>query len=326
MRNITILIFFISLAWVLSGLSPLFAQQPQVEQSQAFRNEAMLRIDEERDRVSGEQGESGFGSGAPSTPGDDDLGDQLLLYEEPQYNPFEVGASFTVMHTNNVLLVDVNANDDRYTTYEGFVNYRPKFHNRLYGNFGYRHQFFHYEENGQLNFDSQTLIAGISSPIPELWNILFYANYSYNRLTYAKGNGDGDALTEFYRSHAVSAGLLKTFPLSRAHYIYLGPSGKWAMTDPFTVSRDEYTFLFGYSVDFTRWLNGSLTHQTNFHDYKSNDRDDINQVLGGAITVSPLSWLKVSVTTSYGTNNSTNEALNYEFFNIGGNVRAAYQF
>lgn len=307
---------------ILLCTSAAFAQQAQVEQSQRFRAEALPRLDPDEE----EDGESASFYDSPSTPGDSDLGDQLLLFEEPPYNPFTIGASFTVMHTNNVLLVDLNANDDRYVTYEGFVNYNPKFHERLYGNFGYRHQFFHYEENGQLNFDSQTVTAGLSTPIPELWNILLYANYSYNRLTYAKGNSDGDALTEFYRSHAATAGIYKTIPFSRAHYLFFGPSGKWALTDPFTVARDEYSMLFGYNVDITRWLSANLSHVTSFYDYKSNDRDDINQTLSGAITVSPWSWLDISMLTSYGTNNSTNEALNYEFFNIGGQVKLNYQF
>ncbi len=308
-------------ALILLALLPLHAQQSQLEQSQRFRTEALPRLDP----ASSEEESTSF-SESPGSPGDSDLGDQLLLFEEPPYNPFNVGASFTITHTNNVLLVDVNANDDRYVTYEGFVNYNPKFHNRLYGNFGYRHQFFHYQENGQLNFDSQTVTAGLSTPIPELWNILLYANYSYNRLTFAKGNAGGDALTEFYRSHAATVGIYKTVSFSRAHYLYFGPNGKWALTDPFTVARDEYSMLFGYNVDITRWLSANVSHVTTFHDYKSNDRDDINQSLSGVITVSPWSWLDISAISSYGTNNSSNEALNYEFFNIGGQVKASYQF
>lgn len=300
----------------------VLGQVPQVDQSRNFRTGIEPRS------LPGQTDESNDSSltTAPISPGDSDLGDQFLLYEEPPYNPFQIGARFTIIHTNNVFLSDLNPDDDRYAIYEGFFNYSPKFNNRLYGNLGYSHQFFHYQNQGQLNFDSQTVTAGLSSPIPELWNILAYANYSYNRLTYAKGNADGDALTEFYRSHSGSFGILKSIPFSRAHYLYFGPSGKWSLTDPFTVARDEYTFLFGYSVDFTRWLNAGLTHRTNFYDYKSNDRDDINQVLSGVVTVSPWSWLDISVLSSYGTNNSTNEALNYEFFNIGGQVSASYQF
>jgi len=303
------------------GSPSLLAQEAQIDQSRPFRSTT-----EPRELLKESEEEEDFFSTSPSTPGDSDLGDQVLLYEEPPYDPFQIGARFTIIHTNNVLLSDLNPDDDRYAVYEGFFNFTPRITSRLYGNIGYSHQFYHYQERGNLNFDSQTVTAGLSAPMPELWNILLYANYSYNRLTYAKGNPDGDALTEFYRSHAATAGILKSIPFSRAHYLYFGPSGRWALTDPFTVARDEYSFLFGYDVDFTRWLNANLAHTTNFFDYKSNDRDDINQVLTGTVTVSPWSWLDVSVFSSYGTNNSTNEALNYEFFNIGGRVQASYEF
>ena len=69
----------------------ILAQQAQVEQSQRFRTEALPRLDP----TDSDDEESAF-SDSPDTPGDSDLGDQLLLFEEPPYNPFLVGASFTV--------------------------------------------------------------------------------------------------------------------------------------------------------------------------------------------------------------------------------------
>lgn len=306
--------------------SPLSAQttrESQIEQSRRFQTTAPLRDT----GTSSEEDEDIFDQ-SPSTDGDSDLGDQILLKESKKPKLFSVFGGAALFHTNNVALVDAGEADDAFFVGQVGVSYRPQINPHIFGEVTVRQQYFRYDEFRALDFDSFDAGGGITTIIPELGNILPYFRYNYNRLTYAKDNGDGKAGTEFFTNHTFTTGILKTFQFSRAHSLYFGPSALFAISNPQTVERNEFAFLLGYDVNLTRSLKGQLSYRIAGLEYtdRSLQRSDLNQTLNGTLTYSFTEWLSLSSSTSVGFNNSSVPSLNYEFVTTGGNLSLKYDF
>lgn len=297
---------FFSLAVV---VTPVFAQEAartgaRVEQAQRFRSDEASQA-EARERLA-----PAFGDEIPSTPGDPDLGQQVLLKKREKITPFNVFANVSGYFTNNAALTDVNMVHDYFMVAEAGASYQRQIVKDLYGEVTIRQAVFRYSEFNELDFDSMNVGAGLTYVLRPIWGVAATARYNYNRLT------DGADHDEFFTNQTLTLGLQKTFEFSKAHYFYVGYSSVFGWSDPVAPQRDEYGIFAGYRANLTRSISAEFYYRGAYFDYV-NDRGDWNHTLAFSVKWEPVPWASLSASASLGFNDSNRDVFDYSVFNGG---------
>lgn len=304
----------------------------QAQQGDAIETERTLRLDPvTRPNTSKITGDPFEGVYAEESPGDNDIGMQRILHRPEQYDPFTFYGDIGIFYSSNVFLNDgkvLSSLDDAFIVGRVGMNYRPKITETLYGEISASHQWFRYDEHQILDFDSTNAGAALTWTIPQLWDISVFGRYNYNRLAYGRDIRavrvkEGD---EFFRNHSFIAGIQKNFPLSRAHYLYLGHTSEITISDPAGSQRNYYSLYTGYGVDLTRSLNAQLYYNLTFVDFEFGGRQDLRQYISGGLKYHIQDWILLSASISMGLNNSNQPINDYEVYSYGGNAGVEFKF
>jgi len=294
------------------------AQEPtvsaaRVEQAQRFRPE-QAEQDEARQRLT-----PAFDDQAPASPGDPDLGQQVILKKSEKATPFNVFANVSGFFTSNAALTDANVVSDYFLVAEVGGSFQRVIARDLYAEVTIRQATFRYSEFNELDFDSMNVGAGLTYVLRPIWGVAVSARYNYNRLT------DGAEHREFFKNQTLTLSALKTFELSKAHYAYVGFSSVFGWSDPVAPQRDEYGLFLGYRVNFTRSISADLYYRIALFDYVQN-REDLNQTLALSLKWEPVKGLALSASVSGGFNNSNQDVFNYQVFNGGVGLAGSVSF
>jgi hypothetical protein len=299
--------FSVSLVW--GGQQPLESSRIEVEK----------RSDIEGLSQPGRKATEVFKSGkegitAPASPGDDALGQQYLLKRKQEYEPFSVFGNLAGNWTSNVALTKNSPQYDNYSVATAGVSCQPIIRPNLLGEITFVQQWFRYDKFTEMNFDSMNVGAGLSYAIPELSNLAVFGRYNYNRLTDEGGTG------EYFRNHSITLGLFKTFPLSRAHYLYGGYSSQFGFSDPKIYQRDYHSAVAGYNLDITSKLSVDVSIRVSYIPYQEDGREDYNESISLGITYKPKPWLILNFASFAAFNQSKNGVFEYNVVNLAPNI------
>ncbi|HOV90295.1 MAG TPA: hypothetical protein PKW07_06235 [Syntrophorhabdaceae bacterium] len=261
-----------------------------------------------------------IGTTAPPTPGEDAMGQQVILKRKAKYQPFSAFGNIGWNWTSNVALTKDNPQDDNYFLTTTGISYQPIIHPNLLGEITAMYQWFRYDRFTDMNFDSFNTGAGLTYVIPELDQLAISARYNYNRLT------DGNARGEYYRNNSITLGLFKMFPLARAHYIYAAYSSQFGFSDPKVYQRDYHSLVSGYYLDITsKWsFEGSL--RISYIPYAENGREDYNESVTLVIGYKPKPWININFSALAAFNQSNQSVFEYNMVNISPNISVKIKF
>lgn len=234
-------IFVIALTLQLP-LSGQTIESDSARAEQARRNGERLPA---QDQVSGIMG-SMIRDEVPSSPGDPDLGEQVILKKREKPTPFSIAADVSGFYTTNAALTDVAEEDDFFLVGQVAASYQPRLANALFGEITVRQSAYRYSKLDELDFESFNIGAGVTYVAQPLWGLAFSARYNFNRLT------DGSEHDEFFKNQTLTLGVLKVFELSKAHSVYAGYSTIFGWSDPVAPQRDEHGLFIGYRANLTR--------------------------------------------------------------------------
>ncbi|MCX5813127.1 MAG: hypothetical protein NT178_11360 [Proteobacteria bacterium] len=257
---------------------------------------------------------------APVSPGDDALGQQYILKRKSEYEPFSVFGNLAGNWTSNVALTKNNPQDDNYIVTTTGISYQPIIRPNLLGEITFVQQWFRYDRFKDMNFDSLNVGAGLSYAIPELSNLAVFGRYNYNRLTNEDGVG------EYFRNHSITLGFFKTFPLSRAHYLYGGYSSQLGFSDPKIYQRDYHSAVAGYNLDITSKLSVDVSIRISYIPYQEDGREDYNESVSLGITYKPKPWLILTFSSFAAFNQSNNGVFEYNVVNLAPNIGIKIKF
>ena len=260
------------------------------------------------------------GDVAPSSPGDQDLGEQWLLKYKEKERPFMLVGDFAGFATNNVALTKNGTQRDQFIVGQIAASYQPKLTSQLLAEFTFRQAFFRYRRFTELDFDSQNMGAGLTYLPAGLWNIAFYGRYNYNRLLDAREEN------EIFTNHSLTLGLQKAFVLSRAHYFYAGYASQLGIAHPRASERDEHGAYAGYHLNVTRALQGDFFYRLAWFDYAKGGRDDLNQTVSSSLQFYFTKWLYAYASASLVFNNSNKAFLDYNAFSPAVGLNATLKF
>ncbi len=265
---------------------------------------------------------STLGDVAPSSPGDMDLGEQLILSRIPRYQMFTVFADTSLYWTSNAALLDnANARSDMMWVSQLGFSVQPKLTENIFLEATVRQQVFQYNRYDFLNFNSFDAGGGLTGLFDVLGGLGTFLRFNYNRLV------DPSDYTEISVENTLQAGINKPIPINRAQYAYAGANASWSLwTTPWVTRRHSYNLFAGYGARLARSLDAQVYYRLSLYDYTTMDRLDVAQTVGLGLTFNFSRWFSLNASTSAVWSRSTMEVFNYNVVNAGGGLSASVRF
>jgi len=258
---------------------------------------------------------------ATPSPGDEDLGEQLLLTDTRGYRSLTLYGSATEYYTTNASLVDDHLGSDWFTLLQAGLLWVPHLGGNFYGELSARQDLFRYARHSELSFNSTNLGAGLTYVFRQLGDLSLAGRYGFNLLT------DASSSSQIYREQFLKFSLQKPFVLSRAHFLFTGISAQLVLEGtPDFALRDQFLWFAGYQANLTRSLSLNTYFQLGYMPFREGGRSDWNQILSGAITWNAWRWFSVSALVSASFNSSNESFYNYSVLNLGGGINGSIQF
>ncbi len=309
-RSSTIAIFVFAMVVTAAAQTPI---SQNVDRAQLLRNQPPTLRDQGAGTESGE-------SVAPASPNDPDLGEQAILKRSDEYKPWSISVSAPVSYTSNVALTSRNEKSDEIFTPSLAVAFAPRLTPTLYGNFVLSQQMFYYRRFGELNFGSFDARAGLTYSVPRAHNLIFRADYAYNRLT-------TDSFDEFFSSHSLNFGAEIPFRIGRAQQLSIGTDASFNLTsDPAPPGRNEYSVYAAYSAAVARNLTINGVFRLAVRDYTEVDRVDVSEIFALSATYRVTAWMAVNLVVSYAHNDSNRDIFDYDVVNAGVAASVTFRF
>jgi len=250
---------------------------------------------------------------APESPGDDDLGQQLILKEAPKNRWMSAQVDTFLFWSDNAANLSEGEKDDFFWGGRVSLTAQPRLSRNLYGDIMVSQQFYRYDRLDFLDYEYLEASAGLISVEPRLADSILYIQGYFNRMT-------TDSFSEdIVNSWSVRAGIQKTILFDRRNTLHINLMGDWDLdTDVAELERYEYVADVGYTFKLMRGLMLGASYRFTYFDYQEVDRADVLNLLGVNLVWSPRKWIDVYLAASYSFNNSDVDVFDYEAGNVGG--------
>ena len=268
-----------------------------------------------------EQNEDGTTS-APTSPGDADLGDQVIFQPPDQYTPLRISVQTQGNFTSNAGLTDSVELEDFYIYSELGVRYIPRITDSVFGNFSANYGIYRYNDHSSLDFDSLETTGGLMKVFSELNHLVVWANYGYTRLT--EGH---DGRAELLADHSIELGLYYPVPIREKHFAFASYLSAFSVAgDPDFARRNEHGLTLGYAFLPTKDVEISAYYQVFYYDYLRNGRRDFLHDIGLILERNLARGVSVGLQASYSFNESNIRDGDYAVGEIGASLVASIQF
>lgn len=258
---------------------------------------------------------------APASPGDGDIGQQLILKSVPKNRWFRAYADAFGYWTNNAANTSVGELDDWFWGGRIGFGYQPRVAKRLFADIDIQQQLFRYDQYDALDFESMDASAGLLYIEPRLADSIFFAQFNYNRLT------TDDFGEDLMSSVSVRAGIQKVFLINRRNSIQLSLMGDWDIyNDVDELDRSEYIGDVTWRFKIMRDLVFAVNYRYTWMDYSQVDRGDSLNIVGATLTWSPRKWLDIYAISSFSFNESNLDVFDYETATLGGGIGVKIKF
>ena len=260
-----------------------------------------------------------FAAYAPSTPGDNDIGEQLILRQRENRDAFSVQADAFAFWSDNAAHVSAGEQSDSFWGWRSSVNWHPQITSRLMADIGVSQDMFRYNKFEFLDFESFSATAALVWVEPKLLNTAFILQYEFNRLTQ-----DFDSLMD---SHSIRFGAQKIFIINRRNSISTALIADWDIENNVpALKRNEYIADVAWRFLLTRKLELSLSYRYTWFDYAEVDRSDSFNSVGLNVIYSPKKWVQLYAGASYSFNDSNFDTYDYEAATLGGGLGVRLKF
>jgi hypothetical protein len=258
---------------------------------------------------------------APVTPGDDDIGQQLVLKEAPKNRWMSATADAFLYWTDNPANLSEGGDDDVFWGGRVSLTAQPRLARNLYGDILVSQQIYRYDRFDVLDYEFFEASAGVIYVEPRLMDSILYIQGYFNRMT------TDDFSEDIVNSFSVRAGIQKTILFDRKNSLHVNLMGDWDVdTDEEALDRFEYVADLGYSFKIMRDLVLGASYRFTWFDYREVDRADGLSLLGLNLTWSPRKWIDIYAAASYSFNESDVDVFDYEAATAGGGAGVRIRF
>jgi hypothetical protein len=306
-----------------AALMSIFAPQIFAQTVTTSADRASVLQDQTQPPYGSTAAPEGFVDGrAVETPNDPDIGQQEIVKQEVQYQPFTLSLATPVFWTSNVALTPNNEKSDVVFAPVVGAFYDPRIAGTLYAHAGAREQVFYYGSNTIFDFASLDCEAGLTYFMPNVHNLMLRAWYDFNRLTLDDHLGE-----EFFSNHQVFLNAEVPFRLGHAQQISIGADTNLSVgADHQSPRRNDYEGYLGYSVGLTRALTVNAVGRVVVRDYHQNGRTDVSEIFSGTLSYRFANWGAISVISSFAHSDSNQDQFDYDVGNLGGALELSLRF
>jgi len=274
------------------------------------------------DQPTGPRGLADENNFAISTPGDTDIGQQLILKRQEKLTPFFAALDSAEYFTDNAANVNTGRKSDWFYVGGVTVGWQPRITNRLYFDAYLAQHFFEYASQSDLSYQEGEASVGAILVMPELWNTLWHVHYYYERITQGLDN------TPIYQTHTLRAGVQKTILIDRLNSINLSALAALSMeASPRELQRHEYSLYAAYNLRIFRELFFTASYHLGYFDYfHLENREDWYHNFGVALSWRPKEWLEVAASWNYTLNRSNIDVFSYDAQLAGPSISVKAKF
>jgi len=260
---------------------------------------------------------------APGSEADADLGVQMILDPEAQYDPLTLAAYAGYEFSDNANVSSIDPQSDHYFNGNAAVSYLPALVGNLYGEATIQYEMFRYNSNSELDFDAFDGGAGLLYVVRSLGDLSVFTRYNYTEY-----DDTHDFVPDLYSNHSIQAGLYKEWIPARNQFLYASTvADVSADADPGFARRNEYSGVIGYRWVPIRKLKADVYYRAIYLDYDEGGREDWNHSTGAALSWNFTPNIYLSGHISYTDNNSNEDVLgDYKAWITGIRLGGYWQF
>jgi hypothetical protein len=258
---------------------------------------------------------------APESPGDEDIGQQLILKEAPKDRWMSAQVDTFLYGTDNPANLSEGGEDDFFWGGRVSLTAQPRLGRNLYGDLLVSQQIYRYDRFSVLDYEFFEASAGVIYVEPRLLDSIFYIQGHFARMT------TDDFGEDILNSWSVRAGVQKTILFDRKNSLHVNLMGDWDVdTDEPALERFEYVADLAYNYKIMRTLVLGLSYRFTWFDYQEVDRADALNLLGLNLTWSPRKWIDLYAAATYSFNDSDVDVFDYEAATVGGGAGLRIRF
>lgn len=258
---------------------------------------------------------------APDSPGDDDLGQQLILKDSERERWLNAQADTFVFWADNPANLSEGGGDDVFWGSQISLGAQPRLAERLYADAFLSQQLYRYDKNGFLDYEYLQASLGLIYLEPRIADSIIFLQGQYGRTT------NDDFSEDVLNSFSILGGIQKTVNFDRRNSLYVNLMGDWDVaSDVDNLEHAEYIADLTYRFKIMRDLVVSASYRFTWFDYYNVDRSDALNILGVYLTYSPYKWMNIYAGGTFNFNNSNVNAFDYDAANLGGGVGVQIRF
>lgn len=258
---------------------------------------------------------------APESPGDDDIGQQLILKEVEKERWLNAQADTFTFWSDNPANLSKGGDEDVFWGSQVSLGAQPRIGERLHLDAFISQQLYRYDENSVFDYEYLQASLGLIYQEPRLSNSIIFVQGQYGHTT---SDHFGQGVID---SFSLLAGIQKTVVFDRRNSLYLNLMGDWDVaTDAGDLEHAEYIADLTYRFKIMRDLVLSASYRFTCFDYYNVDRSDGLNIVGLYLNYSPYKWMNIYAGGSFNINNSNIDAFDYDSTNLGGGVGIQIHF
>jgi hypothetical protein len=256
---------------------------------------------------------------AIETPGDMDLGLQLIMKPRTRHRPFRVFGTLDTFYTDNVGLSNSNRQADTYLFTEVGGRYEERINEALGVEVTVRQAIFRYDDLTGFDFESMNAGAGLGYTLSRLADITLFTRYNCERLT---NNDFGD---EMLLNHTLTFGAQKNWIYQETNSFYAGSAAIFGFGHPSDAERDEYCLFGGAHWQLTPCVDADLYGRLSFFDFDSGQHD-FNSMIVPTLTWHIHEQCDLTFSLSLVYNDSNRSRFDYHAVTTGGGINLILRF
>jgi hypothetical protein len=258
---------------------------------------------------------------ATESPGDDDIGQQLILKDSERERWLNAQADTFLFWADNPANLSHGGDEDVFWGSQVSLGAQPRLAERLYLDAFVSQQLYRYSENSFLDYEYLQASLGLIYLEPRLADSIIFAQGQFGRTT-SDNFGQG-VLNTF----SLISGIQKTILFDHRNSLYVNLMGDWDVaTDVDNLEHAEYIADMTYRYKIMRDLVLSVSYRFTWFDYYNVDRSDLLNVAGVYLTYSPYKWLNIYAGGTFNVNDSNLDTFDYNATNLGGGVGIQIRF
>lgn len=248
---------------------------------------------------------------------DEEIGKQFLLKRRIAIPQFSISGDAQYFYTSNPRLLDQGASDDLLFVGSSTLAWNPTWLKGAVGSVFVRQQFFRYNSNSDMDFNSTAFGMVVGTSVKDWFNVSY--GYTATRLE-SRPTGDS-----FYDEGDVSVILSRTEKLGQRFTLPYGYTVDYFHTSPGSFNRVTHGIFTGLNCAITPKLLGQFFYRFQYEDYNDIAREDRAHVLSITLTYYITNWASVRTFASWSTNKSTIDR-NYDAINSGLGASLTWRF